>query len=209
VADEVMTGMGRTGRFLASETWPRRPDVVAMGKALGGGLVPVSCILTRRDVFDRAYGTHTTAEGHGSTFSGNALACVAALAGLSLLDETLLARVRAVGADFASSLRGALQELPLVEEVRGGHGLLVGIRLRQPDHPAFSFDALGMPELGGRPSAGLLLCHRLARAGFIVAIGAHDWHTVRVHPALTTPNERLEAFVRVCEAEVRFLCDRM
>lgn len=56
VADEVQTGLGRTGRFLASEAWPRRPDVVVLGKHLGGGLMPISAMLTRRELFERAYG---------------------------------------------------------------------------------------------------------------------------------------------------------
>ncbi len=93
VADEIQTGLGRTGRMLASDGWPRRPDVVTLGKALGGGLMPVSAVLTRRQVFAAAYGTHATAESHASTFSGNALACVAALAALDLLTEDVIDRV--------------------------------------------------------------------------------------------------------------------
>ena len=53
---EVQTALGRSGRFLASEAWPRRPEVALIAKTLGGGLVPISAMLTRRDVFERAYG---------------------------------------------------------------------------------------------------------------------------------------------------------
>lgn len=205
VADEVLTGMGRTGTFLASETWPRRPDVVVMGKALGGGLVPVSCVMTSRVIYDRAFGTHTSAESHGSTFSGNGLAMVAALAALDLCDEALCARVAAAGEAFRAALVEALADLPLVEEVRG-RGLLVGVRLRDPDHPWFSFASLGLEELGERPVTGMMLCHRLYRAGYLVQVGGHDWSTLRIHPPLTTSDERLAAFVHACAKEVRFLC---
>jgi acetylornithine/succinyldiaminopimelate/putrescine aminotransferase len=209
IADEVITGMGRTGYFLASERWPRRPDIVAMGKALGGGLMPVSCMLTRRDLFERAYGTHKTAEGHGSTFSGNALACVAGLAALDLLDGALLEQVRTRGDALVLALREALADLDLLVEGVKGRGLLAGIRLKQPDHPWFSFDAMGLSELEGRPATGLMLCHRLSRAGFVVSVGAHDWNTVRIHPALTTSTDRIAAFVHACAEEVRFLCNCM
>ena len=56
VADEVQTGLGRAGRFLASEVWPRRPDAVVLAKQLGGGLLPISAMLTRRALFEQAYG---------------------------------------------------------------------------------------------------------------------------------------------------------
>src|SRR6185369_14126262 len=56
VADEVQTGLGRSGRFLASELWPRRPDVALLAKTLGGGLMPISVMLTERALFERAYG---------------------------------------------------------------------------------------------------------------------------------------------------------
>jgi acetylornithine/succinyldiaminopimelate/putrescine aminotransferase len=205
VADEIMVGLGRTGRFLATEGWPRRPDVVTLGKALGGGVMPISCMLTRRDLFARAYGTHTTAESHGTTFGGNALSCVAALKTLELLDDDLLRRVREKGERLAGGLRAALQEFPLVSEVRA-HGLVVGIRLEHTEHPWFSFEAFGAPELRDRPAAGMMLCHRLYRAGFLVNVGAHDWNTVRLHPALDVSDDRVDAFVEACRKEVEFLC---
>lgn len=79
--------LGHTGAFLCSERWPRAPDVVTLGKALGGGVQPLSAMLTRRTIFDRAYGNVALAEARVSTFSGNALACIAGLAALELLDQ--------------------------------------------------------------------------------------------------------------------------
>jgi acetylornithine/succinyldiaminopimelate/putrescine aminotransferase len=81
VADEIQTGLGRTGRFLRSSAWPRPADAVLLGKALGGGLVPVSAMLTCKETFARAYGRDFEAgESHNVTFSYNAVAMVAALA---------------------------------------------------------------------------------------------------------------------------------
>lgn len=205
VADEVQTGLCRTGRFLAGEAWPRRPDVVVVAKALGGGLVPLSATLSRRDAFERAYGSHATAESHQYTFAGNALACVAGLASLDLFSDELAASVGERGRAFRGALGEALAGLPLFLEIRGD-GLLVGIALRQSDHPWLGFEAFGLPELAGAPSVGLLLCHRLFRRGYLTHVTGHDWRVVRLQPPLDVPEARLAAFVAACREELEALC---
>ena len=119
VFDEIQTGMGRTGTLWAYEQLDTRPDVVTMGKALGGGL-PVAAVVTKPelgDVFEPG--------DHGSTFAGGPVGAAAALAALKVLsDEALLAAVRASGERFISGLG----ELDRVAEVRG-RGLMVGATL--------------------------------------------------------------------------------
>lgn len=205
VADEVQTGLGRTGRFLASEGWPRRPDCVLLGKHLGGGLLPISAMLTRRDLFERAYGKNfETAEAHNCTFSGSAAVCVAAHAALDLLTDDLLARVRTLGADFRRTLTEALSVLPLFKEIRGD-GLIVGIALKDADHPWLSFEHFGMQDLAGRPTAGLLLCHRLYRRGYFCFVCGHDWSVLRLQPRFTIEPERLADFTTVVREELAHL----
>lgn len=205
IADEAQTGLCRTGRFLASDAWPRRPDAVVLAKALGGGLLPLSALLTRPEIFRAAYGTVTTAESHQYTFAGNALCAVAGLAALPLLSDDLAARVGQVGARFGQALAQALAPLPLVAEIRGA-GLLWGIALRDADHPWLSFEALGLPELGGRPSVGPLLCHRLGQRGYLVQVAGHDWRVVRLQPPLDIDESQLRAFVRACRESLEALC---
>src|SRR5207245_6257026 len=74
VCDEVQTGIGRTGRFLALEHWGLEPDIVCLAKALSGGLVPVGAVLVSRAAFDRVFGRMERAVRHGSTFGGHELA---------------------------------------------------------------------------------------------------------------------------------------
>jgi acetylornithine/succinyldiaminopimelate/putrescine aminotransferase len=206
VADEVQTGLGRTGRFLASETWPRRPDAVLMGKALGGGLQAISAMLTRRELHEQAYGrSFETAEAHNSTFSGHAMACVAALATLDLLTEDLLARIRRVGQRFRDALTQALTGLPLFDEIRGD-GHVIGITLKPIDHPWLSFDHFGFEDLRGRPTTGLLLCHRLYQRGFFCFVCGHDWSTLRLQPRFDIPEERTGELVTAVREEVAYLC---
>ncbi len=120
VADEVQTGLGRTGRFLACEHDGVRPDGLVLGKALGGGLVPVSAFLAREDVM----GVLEPGD-HGSTFGGNPLAAAVGLEALDVLeDERLAERAARLGDRLVEGLRAI--DSPLVREVRG-LGLLAGL----------------------------------------------------------------------------------
>ena len=123
VADEVQTGMGRTGRFLAQERWPRRADVTTLAKGIASGF-PLGAVL----LADEA--ARLLAPGdHGCTFGGNPLACAAALATLDVLDaEDLVRHADETGAYLRERI---LAEVPGVAEVRG-EGLLVGVELRDP-----------------------------------------------------------------------------
>ena len=206
VADEVQTGLGRTGRFLASESWPRRPDAVLLGKHLGGGLLPISAMLTRRELFERAYGKNfETAEAHNCTFSGSAAVCVASHAALDLLSDSLIAQVRELGEGFRRGLTEALSDLPLFDEVRGD-GLVVGIALKNTDHPWLSFEHFGMDDLSGHPTVGLLLCHRLYKRGFFCFVCGHDWGVLRLQPRFTIEPAKLAEFTSIVAEELSELC---
>jgi len=122
IADEVQTGLGRTGRLLACEHEGVRPDGLVLGKALGGGLLPVSAFLARADVL----GVLRPGD-HGSTFGGNPLAAAVALEALEIIiDERLCERSAGLGADLLRELRRI--DSPLIRDVRG-RGLFIGVEL--------------------------------------------------------------------------------
>ncbi len=122
ILDEIQTGLGRTGKFLACEHDGVKPDGLILGKALGGGLLPVSLFLTRREVMDVF-----TPGDHGSTFGGNPLAATVALEALNVLfDENLIQRSKELGDYLYQSLLKISS--PLIKEIRG-KGLFVGIEL--------------------------------------------------------------------------------
>jgi len=205
VADEVQTALGRSGHFLASETWPRRPDVALLAKTLGGGLVPISVMLTHRSIFERAYGQNFfIGESHNTTFGYNGLSCVAALATLELLTGELIADVARRGAAFRGLLAEELAGNELFVEARGA-GFMIGVELRQPTHPWLSFEHFGMPELAHLPTIGPLLCYRLYRRGFFAFVCGHDWSILRLQPRFDVPAERLTAFARACREELDHL----
>lgn len=203
VADEVQTGMGRSGHFLKSASWPRRPDVAILAKQLGGGLAPISAMLTTAPCFERAYGADfEDGESHNMTMSYNALTAVAALAALDLLDEPLLARVRALGASFRASLAESLRGSPLFSGEVRGVGFMVGVPLVQPDHPWVSFEQLGFPALAGRPTIGPLVAARLYRKGYFTFVCGHDWSILRLQPRFDVPEATLLALAADCRREL-------
>jgi ornithine--oxo-acid transaminase len=129
VFDEIQSGLGRTGRMFCFEHEDARPDGLLVGKALGGGLLPVSAFVARRDLMD-VFGPGS----HGSTFGGNPLAAAVAYEALRVLvDEGLIERSRALGAYLLDSL-SALKHAAIVE-VRG-KGLWAGLQLDPRVAPA-------------------------------------------------------------------------
>ncbi len=207
VADEVQTALGRTGLgFLASARWPRRPDVVLLAKHLGGGLAPISAMLTRRELFLQAYGDHfASGESHNSTLSATALSCVAAMAALELLDEATITRVSTLGDRLKQRMADALGASPLFREARG-RGFMLGVALHQPDHPWLSFEHFGFPpDLGRKAVIAPLLCHRLYQRGFFCFSCGHDWSILRLQPRFDLPEARLDEFVTALGEEIAYL----
>src|SRR5215831_12026384 len=104
VADEVQTGLGRTGRFLACEHWGVEPDIVLLSKSLSGGHVPVGAVLTRKWIFDKVFDRMDRAVVHGSTFAKNDLAMAAGLATLEVMEsEGLIQNAERLGARLRAS----------------------------------------------------------------------------------------------------------
>lgn len=122
IADEIQTGLGRTGKLLACEHEDVHPDGLILGKALGGGILPVSMFLARRDVMQVF-----TPGDHGSTFGGNPLAAAVGLEALNILVEDRLAEHSAEMGAYLLDRLAAINS-PLIKELRG-RGLFIGIEI--------------------------------------------------------------------------------
>ncbi|MGS2778968.1 ornithine--oxo-acid transaminase [Robertmurraya sp. GLU-23] len=125
IADEIQAGLARTGKMFACEWEDIEPDMYILGKALGGGVFPISCVVANKEVL----GVFNPGS-HGSTFGGNPMACAVSIASLQVLTEEKLAeRSQELGSYFLSKL----QEIknPIIKEVRG-RGLFIGVELTVP-----------------------------------------------------------------------------
>lgn len=128
MADEIQTGLGRTGRMFACDHEDVQPDVYILGKALAGGFYPVSAVVSSRDILGVFH-----PGSHGSTFGGNPLGCAVARTAMSVIqDENLVERSAELGAWFMEEVRSLKH--PDIANVRG-RGLMVGVELRVPSRP--------------------------------------------------------------------------
>ena len=148
ILDEIFTGWGRTGAWFACQSEGVTPDVLCVGKAMGGGL-PISACVASASLMS-AWGVSTGEALHTSTFLGNPLACAASLAALDVLeDERLPAQAAAIGAVFKSGLRDLQAEFPeQINDVRG-RGLMLGL--------AFATPALSLSLVPAALRLGLIL----------------------------------------------------
>ncbi len=166
MADEIQTGLGRTGRMFACDHEDVRPDVYILGKALAGGFYPVSAVVSSAEVLGVL-----TAGSHGSTFGGNPLGCAVARTALAVLrDENLIERSARLGAWFLEEIRSI--DHPDIVDVRG-RGLMVGIQVRRPARE---------------------YCESLMHRGMLCK-ETHDY-VIRLSPPLVTAREDLEWAVR-------------
>lgn len=128
IADEIQSGLARTGKMFAYEWEGITPDMLILGKALGGGVFPISCVVANKDIL----GVFNPGS-HGSTFGGNPLACAVSIASLDvLLDEKLAERSLELGEYFQSKLKTI--DNPIIKEVRG-RGLFIGVELTEAARP--------------------------------------------------------------------------
>jgi len=122
IADEVQSGVGRTGKMFACEHWDVAPDVVTLAKGLGSGL-PIGMIVAKKSVMER-----WPRGAHGNTFGGNPICCAAALATLDLVEGGYTKNADDVGRYFRRRLRGLMERFTVIGEVRG-KGMMIGMEL--------------------------------------------------------------------------------
>lgn len=195
VADEVQTGMFRTGPFLASHHFGVQPDIVVLAKALSGGLIPVSAVLMRDDVHASVYSSFKRSIVHASTFSENSLSMRAGLATLDVLESECLGdRALRMGAELRARLVEALSGYEMVNEVRG-KGMLNGIEFRSPQSLGlrFSFEAFAKihPAMFGQ-----ILVMRLFRDhGILSQICGNNFMVLKVAPPLVVSESQIIEFV--------------
>jgi ornithine--oxo-acid transaminase len=132
VADEIQTGIGRTGRFLACEHYGVEPDMVLLAKALSGGYVPVGAVALKHWIFAKLFDRMDRALVHGSTFAKNDMAMAAGIATLEVLEaEKLIERADATGKALLAELQGLAEKHELLKNVRG-KGLMIGLEFGPP-----------------------------------------------------------------------------
>ncbi|HYR86468.1 MAG TPA: aminotransferase class III-fold pyridoxal phosphate-dependent enzyme [Terriglobia bacterium] len=195
VADEIQTGLGRTGAMFVCRELGITPDVMTVAKALGGGLMPIGACLATAAAYNDEFALK-----HTSTFAGNTLACRAGLATLNLLEENGGALIRGV-AENGARLKEGLQALGrrypgLIAEVRG-RGYLLGLRFGLDRH---SLDEGLLGYLGEQEAlTALVVSHLLHVEGVRVGCTLNHGGVIRIEPPLTATWEECQFFLQAVE----------
>jgi len=176
ILDEVQTGLGRTGALWACDHWGVAPDILTLGKAFGGGVMPIGAFVGTAEIWQPMIPNPML---HTSTFGGNPLACAAALAAVNVvLEEALPERAAELGAFFLHEARTLVARYPRVAVEARGKGLLIGLE--------FVSDA-----------AGYAVARGLFQRGVLVAGATFNAKVIRVEPPLTITREELEHVLEV------------
>ncbi|MEA2877075.1 MAG: ornithine--oxo-acid transaminase [Hyphomicrobiales bacterium] len=196
VTDEIQSGMGRTGKFLAGEHWGIEPDMVLLAKALSGGHVPVGAVLMRKWVFNKVFSRMDRAVVHGSTFSKNDLAMAAGIATLEVMKaERVIENAARTGERVLRGLSALSENYELVKDVRG-KGLMIGVEFGSPSSLKLkaSWNVLETASKG-------LFCQLITIPLFkqhkiLTQVAGHASHTIKLIPPLIINDEDCDWIVR-------------
>jgi putrescine aminotransferase len=172
IADEVQTGLGRTGKLWGVDHWDVVPDIITVAKSLGGGVMPISAVITTEEIFHPMM--YPNPFMHTTTTGGGALACSAAIAAINVtLREKLWEQAAEKGAYLIPQLEKFASQYPQIYEKITGKGLLIGMHFKTP-------------EIGYKVASGLF------KRGVLVAGTLTSAQTVRIEPPLVVTKDQMD-----------------
>ena len=185
VADEVQTGIGRTGKFWAIDHWGAKPDMICMAKALSGGFVPVGGVAMTEKIMDTVFNRMDRAVVHGSTFGKNNMAMAAGLATLHVIEnEKLVENSLAVGTDIINSLNALSGKYEFLKEARG-KGMMIAVEFNSPKSLKLKA-AWAMLEAANKGLFCQMITIPLFKEHHILTqVAGHGMNVVKLLPPLT------------------------
>ncbi len=203
ILDEIQTGMGRTGTFLACEQEDVVPDIVAMAKSLGGGVATIGATIATAKVFSMAYDNPHDCLVQTSTFGGRASACAAAMAALEVLqEEELLSNSQERGKQLLEGLATLQQKYPEWIRAVRGKGLMVGIEFNIDVIEEAKYLPLKVPGLKSvlkEHLPGMVAAALLKQHGILGTLMLNNRAVLRVYPPLIISKEQIDYFLQALD----------
>ncbi|HEV3300962.1 MAG TPA: aspartate aminotransferase family protein [Planctomycetaceae bacterium] len=207
IADEVQTGLGRTGKMFACEHWGVEPDILIVAKALSGGYMPVGAVLSKRWIHEKVFSRLDRCFVHSSTFTENDLAMAAGLATLSVLrDEKLVENAASMGARLAEGLRSVGRQYEMFGEVRG-RGLMIGIEFRPPTSLTLKMGWNLLHSLDPSLFCQAMLIPLLSEHHVLAQVAGHHLDVIKLLPSLVINQDDVDYLVRAFD-QVMAACHR-
>lgn len=208
IADEVQTGVGRTGKWLACEHFGIEADIVTLSKALSGGMVQTGAIVYKREIYDKVFSRMDRCVVHSNTFGKNNLSMACGLTSLAIVEEEkLLQNAERIGNSLLQKLNALKSKHDWILEVRG-RGLMIGIEFGKPS----GFKKKLVWETVHKMDKGLfgelVVIPLLAKHGILTQVSGHHQDIVKLIPPLNIGEEHVDKFVAALD-DVLSDCDKV
>ena len=202
VADEVQTGLGRTGKFWAIDHWGVQPDMICMAKALSGGFVPVGAVAITEKIMDTVYNRMDRAVVHGSTFSKNNMAMAAGLATLHVLEEEkLVDNSLKVGTDIIDSLNAMSSQYEFLKEARG-KGMMIAIEFQAPKSLTLKAAWMMLETANKGLFCQMITIPLFKEHHILTQVAGHGMNVVKLLPPLTLTQQDRDHIVSSFEQTI-------
>jgi acetylornithine/succinyldiaminopimelate/putrescine aminotransferase len=208
IADEVQTGVGRTGKWLASEHFGVEADIITLSKALSGGMVQTGAIVYKRAIYDKVFSRMDRCVVHSNTFGKNNLSMACGLTSLAIVEEEgLLQNAEKIGGLLVEKLNALKSKHDWILEVRG-KGLMIGIEFGKPAgfKKKLVWDAVHKMDKG--LFGELVVMPLLSKHGILTQVSGHHQDIVKLIPPLTITESHVEKFVAALD-DVLSDCDKV
>lgn len=203
IADEIQTGLGRTGRMFAVEHWHVVPDILVLAKALSGGYIPVGAILTRREIHAKVFDSPERCFAHSSTFGQNDLAMAAGLATLHVLQqEDLAQRAAEMGEYLMNHLKSLVGRYEMLQEIRG-KGLMIGLQFGEPNSLALKTGWALLHKMNANLFCQMITLPLLEKHHILTQVVGYGLDTVKILPPLIIDQGDADHFLEALEAVLK------
>ena len=203
IIDEIQTGVGRTGKFLAHEHWPdTEADIVTMAKTLSGGLIPVGVIAIKPWIFSKTYSNMERAVIHSCTFGRNELAMAAGIATLQIIEESnAIATAATIGAQLLTLLQEQLGHFEMVKEVRG-KGMMLWIEFCQPTSLGLKMGWSCLETANKGLFSQLIVIPLFRDFHMLTQVAGHNSHVIKLLPPITLTEQDIVEVVAAFDTVV-------
>lgn len=205
IADEVQTGLGRTGKWWGHAHFAIEPDIMTVAKSLSGGYVPVGAIVTRRSIYQKTFSSLDRCVVHSTTFGRNNLAMVAGLASLSVLEnEGLIENAAKRGTQLMERIDALRAKHPVIRAVRG-KGLMIAIEFAEPPGLTGKLAWRAMHKMDGGLFIQTVVVPLMSKHRVLTLVAGHNMDVIKILPPLTIGEKEIERFVQSLDATLTAL----